>query len=152
MFMKTTILGLSMVLSLTLNVQAQFVKNSDLVTSQDEQIAMNFTSEVNTKSQINRVNVSPSAAWLDSFSTSLMSHISYPARGRAYQITGTMYAKINIDTHGKMKVIGFQKSLGKDFEKAIIDGIYQLSDSKLKYLALPSEESLNILLPIQFKD
>jgi outer membrane biosynthesis protein TonB len=152
MFMKTTILGLSVALCLTLNAQAQLAQNSDLVASQGEQVAMNFITEVNTKSDVNRANVSPSAAWLQSFSSSLIGHISYPARGRAYQITGTMYAKINIDADGKMQILGFQKSLGKDFEQAISDALHQLSVSKIKSLALPLEGSLNVLLPIQFKD
>ncbi|MFY7908266.1 MAG: hypothetical protein ACOVO2_01880 [Emticicia sp.] len=150
--MKTKHLFLTIIAScLTLNTYAQLAKSTDLISFQSEQIAMNFITEVNTNNAQKSI-VSPSAAWLNSFSSSLMGHIVYPARGRAYQITGTMYAKINIDTEGKIQIIGFQKSLGKDFEQAITDGLNQISDAKLKSLALPAEGSINILLPIQFKD
>lgn len=149
--MKTKHLFLTIASCLSLNAYAQLAKNTDLISSQSEQIAMNFITEVNTNNAQKSI-VSPSAAWLNTFSSSLMGHIVYPARGRAYQITGTMYAKINIDTQGKIQIIGFQKSLGKDFEQAITDGLNQTSDFTLKSLALPSEGSINILLPIQFKD
>lgn len=150
MVMKTTLLGLSMGFCLTLNAQAQLAK-TDFIASNKDQVAINSTSDGITTPDVSRVNVFPSASWLQSFSSSLMEHISYPARGKAYQITGTMYAKISLNTNGKLQVVGFQKSLGSDFEKAIIDGLNQLPDYKIKSLDLSSEGTL-ILLPIKFKE
>lgn len=98
------------------------------------------------------VNTQPSETWLRSISQLILdAPIEYPARGRAYQIEGKMYVKIGLKSDGKLQVIAFGKSLGTDFEQAIIEGINKLPLSKIKPLALPLTQQVYIVIPIYFK-
>jgi TonB family protein len=90
--------------------------------------------------------------WLSSISRLLMAYIAYPARGRAYHITGKMYVTININPHGKLKAVAFEKSLGNDFEQAIMEAIDKIPRSKIKPLALPLAQQLRFVLPVYFKE
>ena len=135
-----------------LNAHAQLPKSTEWIATHSTQlpIAPFLGRDANPDADV--AHVLPNSEWLHSFSSSLMGQISYPARGKAYQITGTMYVKIGIDSEGKIRAVAFQKSLGKDFEQAIIDALHQLPPSKIKPLALPLVGYLQVVLPVRFSN
>ena len=99
------------------------------------------------------VKTQPSETWQMSISQLVAdAPIVYPARGKAYQIEGKMYVKIGLMSDGKLQVIAFGKSLGADFEQAIIEGINKLPPSKTKLLSVPFTQQVQIVVPVYFKN
>lgn len=112
---------------------------------------LTILSELHSNPDIEANNPLPNMTWLQNFSTLLAQNIAYPARGRAYQITGKMYVKFGIDTKGNIHIVGFEQSLGADFDQAVKDALLKIPHSKIPHPVLPLAGLIHFYLPVYFK-
>jgi outer membrane biosynthesis protein TonB len=152
--MKTFIFAIIAGISSCLSVYSQEVKSAKYSSLAPDAIiaftAYEMPPESRTNPDVAAADVSPDKAWLRQFSQALLGRIAYPARGKAYNIAGKMFVNLGIDSNGRVNVLSFGQSLGRDFEQSIIDAVGRVSGSKLKPLALPVAGQLRFSLPILF--
>ncbi|NBB22537.1 hypothetical protein GVN20_24495 [Runella sp. CRIBMP] len=152
--MKTFIFAIFAGVSSCLSVYSQEVKSIKYTSLPPNGIIAFTAYEPSHQSRTNpdatAADIYPDKAWLRQFSEALMGRIAYPARGKAYNIAGKMFVNLGIDSNGRVNVLSFGQSLGRDFEQSIIDAVGRVSGSKLKPLALPVAGQLHFSLPILF--
>lgn len=152
--MKKSILGIVAGVSFCLSAYSQEVKSLKYSALPYDGIIAFTAHDALPASRINpdadAADISPNKTWLRQFSQALMARIAYPARGKAYNIAGKMFVNLGIDSNGRVNVLSFDQSLGRDFEQSIIDAVGRVSRSKLKPLALPLTGQLHFTLPVHF--